>query len=163
MARWLAMTLMCVLAAVAALPAHAQHKTYTYRAVTRDTWPHSSTNTVRNPDEDEFPDDPDTDRNVERKRYTYTPVHRDRHRYSPYRYQPNMRYPSPQGHHSGVWWNVGNRLPAVYYGPMYVVDYQRYRLPIPPAGFRWVRVENDVYLVHSASGLIRDALYQLFY
>jgi Ni/Co efflux regulator RcnB len=36
-------------------------------------------------------------------------------------------------------------------------------LPEPPQGFRWVRVENDVYLVNSASGVIRDALYQMFY
>ena len=44
-----------------------------------------------------------------------------------------------------------------------MIDHARYRLPIPPVGYRWVRVENDAYLVQSASGQIRDALYQLFY
>jgi Ni/Co efflux regulator RcnB len=162
----LSVAIALVLAVAAAAPARAQHKTYYYRPVTRDAYQHSSSSThnvYRNPEEDEFPDDPETTQNPQRKRYTYTAVHRDRHLYSPYRYQPSVRYPQPQGHHSGIWWNVGNRLPSAYYAPIYVVDFRRYRLPAPPTGFRWVRVENDVYLVHSSSGLIRDAVYQLFY
>lgn len=159
MKRCLALTLVLVCVATAAEPARAQHKSYYYRPVTRDNYTHSSStaNVFRDEDKDGIDD------RKQRKRYTYTPVRRDRQRYSPYRYQPNVRYPRPEGHRSGIWWGVGNRLPSVYYGPTYVVDHQRYRLPIPPSGFRWVRVENDVYLVHSASGLIRDAIYQLFY
>ena len=159
MKRCLAVSIVLMCAATAAWPALAQHKSYYYRPVTRDNFTHSSStaNVFRDEDEDGIDD------RKQRKRYTYTPVHRDRHRYSPYRYQPNVRYPRPSGHQSGIWWGVGNRLPSVYYAPMYVVDHQRYRLPVPPAGFRWVRVENDVYLVQSASGLIRDAIYQLFY
>ena len=156
MKNWLALTLVLAGSVIAAAPAHAQHKSYYYRPVTRDPTGQSSSTAHVYRDEDEAS-------TVQRKRYTYTPVHRDRHLYSPYRYQANVRYPQPQGHHAGTWWGVGSRLPATYYAPMYVVDYRRYRLPMPPAGFRWVRVENDVYLVHSASGLIRDALYQLFY
>jgi Ni/Co efflux regulator RcnB len=163
MVRWQSAVLVLVLGAGATLPALAQHKSYYYRPVTKDRFQHqSSTASVWRDDDGDGVND-NVRRVPERKRYTYTPVYRDRHLYSPYRYQPNDRYSRPDGHRSGVWWSVGNRLPAAYYAPGYVVDYRRYRLPAPPAGFRWVRVENDVYLVHSASGLIRDALYQLFY
>ena len=154
----------CLLAIAMAVPTHAlaQKKNYYYRPVTKDTYQHSSTEAWRDEDGDGVNDA--SQRTVpQRTRYTYTPVYRDRHLYSPYRYQPAMRYPQPPGHRSGSWWGVGNRLPAAYYAPKYVVDHHRYRLPQPPEGSRWVRVENDVYLVNSASGQIRDALYQLFY
>jgi len=152
------LTLLLVFAA-AAMPAHAQHKSYYYRPVTRDpNYTSSTSNVYRRSDGQEAGGE-----YKGKTRYTYTPTYRDRHLYSPYRYQANTRYPEPPGHHSGVWWGVGSRLPAAYYAPVYVVDYERYRLPPPPDGFRWVRVENDVYLVHAASGVVRDALYQIFY
>ena len=168
MVRWQSAVLLLVLGACAAGSVQAQgatKKSYYYRPVTRDNYTHSSStrNVWRDEDGDGVNDNDRTRRVPERTRYTYSPVYRDRHLYSPYRYQPNHRYPQPQGHRQGIWWNVGSRLPSVYYGPNYVVDFRRYRLPPPPSGFRWVRVENDVYLVHSASGLVRDALYQLFY
>jgi Ni/Co efflux regulator RcnB len=160
---------MLALGAIFALPASAQHaqtytkKKYYYHPVTKSTYGHqSSTGNVWRDDNGDGIND-NVDRVPERKRYTYSPVYRDRHLYSPYRYQPNTRYPQPEGHRTGVWWSVGNRLPSVYYAPGYSVDFRRYKLPMPPEGFRWIRVENDVYLVHSSSGLIRDALYQLFY
>ena len=161
--RLAAVLVVVALGAGLATPAFAQKKKYYYRPVTKDTYTHSSSTSNVFVDENlDGINDADQHLSV-RKKYTYTPVYRDRHLYSPYRYQPNVRYPEPEGHHPGVWWSVGNRLPAAYYAPGYAVDYRRYRLPPPPEGFRWVRVENDVYLVHSASGLIRDALYQLFY
>ena len=160
MKRYLVVTLLCTCAFAFAAPAVAQKKNYYYHPVTKDTFRHSSTGEVWR---DEDGDGINDARQPPRKRYTYTPHYRDRHLYSPYRYQPNTRYPQPAGHRSGSWWGVGNRLPAAYYAPSYKVDHRRYRLPEPPEGFRWVRVENDVYLVHSASGLVRDALYQLFY
>ena len=43
------------------------------------------------------------------------------------------------------------------------MDFRRYRLPPPPGGFKWVRVENDVYLAAAATGIIRDVLYEFFY
>ena len=161
--KWRSVVLVLVLGAGMALPALAQHKSYYYRPVTKESFQHSSsTNNVwRDEDGDGINDN--VRRVPERKRYTYSPVYRDRHLYSPYRYQANNRYPRPDGHRNGAWWSVGTRLPATYYAPGNAVDYRRYRLPTPPSGFRWVRVENDVYLVHSSSGVIRDALYQLFY
>ena len=157
-----AVPLLCLLlTGVAASPAMAQKKTtYYYQPVTKDSYRHSSSEPFRDEDGDGVNDATQPPRKT---RYHYTPVYRDRHLYSPYRYQSTTRYPEPPGHRSGSWWGVGNRLPAVYYGPNYVVDHHRYRLPEPPQGFRWVRVENDVYMVNSASGQIRDALYQLFY
>jgi Ni/Co efflux regulator RcnB len=152
---------LCACALAAPATALAQQKqTYYYQPVTKDTVHHSSNEAWRDEDGDGVNDA----RQVPRKtRYHYTPTYRDRHLYSPYRYQSTVRYPEPPGHRSGTWWGVGSRLPAAYYGPSYVVDHHRYRLPEPAQGFRWVRVEKDVYLVNSASGVVRDALYQLFY
>jgi Ni/Co efflux regulator RcnB len=153
----------CVLVLALAAPAHAQKKTYYYHPVTKDSFQHSSTAEAWRDEDGDGVNDATQRRVPERTRYTYTPVYRDRHLYSPYRYQPTVRYPEPPGHRSGSWWGVGSRLPSVYYAPKYVIDYRRYRLPPPLDGQRWIRVENDVYLVNSASGQIRDALYQLFY
>ena len=154
---------LCLCALALAMPAAAQYKkkTYYYHPVTKETFRHSSTAEVwRDEDGDGVNDATQPPR---RKVYTYTPHYRDRNLYSPYRYQPNTRYTPPPGERGGSWWGVGSRLPSAYYAPNYVVDYRRYRLPVPQDGYRWVRVENDVYLVHSASGTIRDALYALFY
>jgi Ni/Co efflux regulator RcnB len=158
-----AASLWCLLACAFVAPAHAQgahKKTYYYHPVTKETITRSSQEPFRDENGDGVND---ASQSRTKTRYTYTPNYRDRHLYSPYRYQSKTRYPEPAGHRSGSWWGVGNRLPAVYYGPSYLVDHHRYRLPEPPQGFRWVRVENDVYLVNSASGVIRDALYQMFY
>ena len=157
-----AVPLLCLLACVAA-PATAlaqQKKTYYYQPVTKESFRHSSQQPFRDEDGDGVNDATQPPRKT---RYHYTPVYRDRHLYSPYRYQATARYPEPPGHQSGSWWGVGSRMPAAYYAPNYVVDHHRYRLPEPQKGYRWVRVENDVYLVNSASGQIRDALYQMFY
>ena len=152
----------CLLALAFAAPAFAQKKSYYYQPVTKESVQRSSAEPWRDENGDGVNDA--AQRIVpQRTRYGYTPVYRDRHLYSPFRYQPSVRYPQPPGHHSGSWWGVGSRLPAVYYAPTYVVDHQRSRLPPPAPGQRWIRVENDVYLVNSASGQIRDALYQLFY
>ena len=59
---------------------------------------------------------------------------------------------------------MGYYLPSsYYYNSGYYVDYGYYRLPPPPRGYRWIRVDNDVLLVAISSGLIRDILYGLFY
>ena len=132
----------------------AQHMSYYYyKPATREPTPRG--------------EQVDKDRNTytpnQRKQYSYTPIRREAHRYAPYRYRAAVRYASPAGHTAGIWWGVGNRLPASYLASVYAIDFRRYRLPPPPAGYRWVRVENDVYLVATGSGYIRDALYQLFY
>lgn len=55
------------------------------------------------------------------------------------------------------------RLPAGYWGNAYYVDYVPYGLAPPPAGYRWNRVGNDVYLVSVRDGLIAEAIYSLFH
>lgn len=54
----------------------------------------------------------------------------------------------------------GQRAPAVYLQPRYYVqDYRTYRLSAPPRGYRWVRPDNDRYLlVEVATGLISQVL-----
>jgi Ni/Co efflux regulator RcnB len=84
------------------------------------------------------------------------------HWYPQYRYRAPVRYVYPRGYRS-YQWRVGSRLPSNYYGSNYYVDYNAYRLPPPPYGYNWVRVDRDVVLVSIASGLIRDILYGLYY
>ena len=80
-----------------------------------------------------------------------------------YRYRAPTRYIYPTGYHP-YRWSVGYRMPYSYYSPrQYWVDYRAYRLPPPPYGYTWVRVDRDVVLVELASGLIRDVLFGLFY
>lgn len=87
---------------------------------------------------------------------------RDQRRHASYRYRAPHRYVYPRGYRHYDW-RVGYYLPAPYYSSYYYVDYGYYRLPPPPRGYRWIRVDNDVYLVAIGSGLIRDILYGLFY
>ena len=72
-------------------------------------------------------------------------------------------YVAPTGYHY-TRYVAGTNLPSGYYGdPYYINDYQTYYLPPPPDGYRWTRVGNDVYLVETTDGKIRDAVYDLFH
>jgi Ni/Co efflux regulator RcnB len=42
-----------------------------------------------------------------------------------------------------------------------VTDYNRYNLPVPPAGYQWVREGNDVYLTQTRTGLIANVIADL--
>ena len=56
-------------------------------------------------------------------------------------------------------WSRGQRLPAQYISTAYyVTDYRRYDLPPPPPAYRYVYVEERVYLVDPRTQLIRDVL-----
>jgi Ni/Co efflux regulator RcnB len=60
-------------------------------------------------------------------------------------------------------WRRGERLSPAYYAPSYVVrDYYDYRLPAPPYGCRWIRVDNNVVLAAVATGLVLDVVYNVF-
>jgi Ni/Co efflux regulator RcnB len=72
------------------------------------------------------------------------------------------RYVAPRGYRY-VRYSYGQRLPAGYWGGSYYVDYAPYGLAPPPRGYRWNRVGNDVYLVAISSGLIAEAVYNLFH
>lgn len=162
MKAWLGMSAAALLCAGLAVPAAAQHSGYTY-----DKHTYNSA-TRNNNDESKSSNDRDDYsegyRSTERRRYVYTPTRRnpDKNRYSPYRYRPTVRYAYPHGYQAG-YWDIGTQLPPGYFSPDYYVDYRRFRLRQPPEGYEWVRVERDVYLVSIGTGLIRDALYELFY
>ncbi|MEO8364783.1 MAG: RcnB family protein [Pseudoxanthomonas sp.] len=54
----------------------------------------------------------------------------------------------------------GDYVPMTYWEPRYYVnDYRSYRLAPPPRGYRWVRPQDDRYLlVEITTGLISQAL-----
>ena len=79
-----------------------------------------------------------------------------------YRYRAPVRYVYPRGY-APYQWRVGHRLPRHYYERHYYVDYRAYRLPPPPYGYHWVRVDRDVVLVAIGTGLILDVFYGLFH
>lgn len=84
------------------------------------------------------------------------------HWYPQYRYHAPVRYVYPRGYRS-YHWRAGHRLPPSYYHRHYYVDYRYYRLPPPPYGYHWVRVDRDVVLVALATGVILDAIYGLYH
>lgn len=78
------------------------------------------------------------------------------------RYRAPIRYVAPRGYYS-YRWRTGHRLPSHWYGSPYYVDHRYYNLAAPPYGHRWVRVDNDVFLVALTSGLITYALHDIFH
>lgn len=73
------------------------------------------------------------------------------------------RYVPPRGYNNRRWVR-GERLPRAYYGRPYIVyGYRSYNLYDPPRGYRWVRVRNDVFLTAIATGILLDAVYNLYY
>ena len=59
--------------------------------------------------------------------------------------------------HAKKIWGKGQHLPPEY-RDVYFQDWERYDLGPAPAGYRWVRVERDAYLVEVTSGLIAQAM-----
>ncbi len=80
----------------------------------------------------------------------------DNRRYSNRRYdnRPVVIYRNDHRRYGHQRWRRGYR----YSGPTYVVrDYGHYRLRQPPRGYRWVRADNNDYLlVALATGIILD-------
>jgi Ni/Co efflux regulator RcnB len=72
------------------------------------------------------------------------------------------RYMAPRNY-SYRQYQVGSRLPMGYYGSSHYVSSSPYGLQQPPRGYRWNRVGNDVYLVNTTNGVIRNVIYSLFY
>ena len=64
----------------------------------------------------------------------------------------------PPGQYKKMY-NRGQRLPTTYITQRYYVnDPQTYRLRTPPAGYRWVRVDDQYYLAQTRSGLISEVV-----
>jgi len=87
--------------------------------------------------------------------------HDSRHReVTRYRTVTYRRPPGYQVRH----WDRGHTLPASYRSSYYVVnDYQRYQLYAPRRDQRWVRVDNDAFLIQASTGLINVRVGNLFY
>lgn len=86
----------------------------------------------------------------------------DNRYYAKKRFRNTITYVAPRGYRPARY-IVGNRLPDGYYSPNYDVNYNSYQLAAPPQGYKWVRVGNDVYMVQTRDGMVRDIIYSLFY
>jgi Ni/Co efflux regulator RcnB len=99
-------------------------------------------------------------RRVERPRYdrrNYPSVYRLDRRFNGPRYRP------PSGFYVRSW-GYGDILPRTWYGPQYRIDdWWSYDLPIPPIGYDWVRVGDDVLLVDTFTGRVVQVIYDAFW
>jgi Ni/Co efflux regulator RcnB len=60
-------------------------------------------------------------------------------------------------------WHYGEILPAVYWAPEYLIaDYWLFSLEVPPAGYEWVRDDDDALLVNTGNGEILQVEYGVF-
>ena len=60
-------------------------------------------------------------------------------------------------------WNRGDRLPPSYRADRYRIhNYSAYRLPPPPRGYYYTRVDNDVVLTAAATGIIASVIVGMF-
>jgi Ni/Co efflux regulator RcnB len=72
-------------------------------------------------------------------------------------------YHPPRGYYEHRW-RRGDRLPRAYYARPYIVyGYRGYHLYNPPRGSHWIRVRNNVFLTASATGVVLDVVYNLYY
>ena len=87
-------------------------------------------------------------------------------------YRRNFR--APQRWHWGVYtrppgwfyrrWTYGMILPALFWTRNFWIDsWWEFDLPIPPYGYRWVRVDNDALLINTATGEVLQVQYDAFY
>jgi hypothetical protein len=71
---------------------------------------------------------------------------------------PGHPHGMPPGQAKKIW-RRGEYLPAAYVAPRYyMTDYRRYDLPPPPPRYRYVYVEDRVYVVDPTTRLVRDVL-----
>lgn len=60
-------------------------------------------------------------------------------------------------------WAYGQTLPRAYFAPEYVLaDYWLFALEVPPAGYEWVRDDDDALLVNIGTGEILQVQYSVF-
>ncbi len=70
-------------------------------------------------------------------------------------------------HPPGGWvpthWAFGQILPRAYWAPEYhIADYWLFGLELPPAGYEWVRDDDDAILVNVDNGEILQVEYGIF-
>lgn len=60
-------------------------------------------------------------------------------------------------------WAYGQILPRAYWGPQYLIgDYWLFALEVPPAGYEWVRDDDDALLINTETGEILQVEYGVF-
>ena len=100
------------------------------------------------------------DRQPQRPRFDrqyYGHNYRSQQRYRGYAYRP------PSGFYIRSW-SYGDLLPRSWWGPQYRLnDWWSYGLPIPPIGYEYVRVGDDVLLVDMFSGRVVQVIYDVFW
>ena len=104
----------------------------------------------------------------------FQPGGRDRPHYDP-RYYPRVMDLGQRYHwFGGGWrpqrgfyyhrWIYGEFLPFGWYDQSYWVgNYWDYGLPVPPFGYNWVRVGDDVLLINLQTGFVAEVIYGVFY
>ena len=164
MNKLLTLTSALLLAGATAMPAFAQEhghdKDRSHHDDSRDKGGHDDRGDGGRRSDGQWDNNGRDDR-TDKERYGHG-GHDNRRYYAPRQYRYKVRYVQPRGYRYNRW-NVGARLPNGYYGSSYYVDYRPYGLAPPPRGYRWVRVDRDVYLVAVGTGLVRDIMYGLFY
>jgi Ni/Co efflux regulator RcnB len=76
-----------------------------------------------------------------------------------FRIGPYVRPPGWVAHH----WVYGQILPPAYWAAEYLIgDYWLFGLQVPPAGYEWVRDDDDAILVNTTTGEILQVDYGVF-
>ncbi|WP_421935082.1 RcnB family protein [Phenylobacterium sp.] len=87
----------------------------------------------------------------------YGQTYRSHQRYRGYAYRP------PSGFYIRSW-SYGDMLPRPWWSSQYRLnDWWSYGLPIPPIGYEYVRVGDDVLLVDMFSGRVVQVIYDVFW
>jgi Ni/Co efflux regulator RcnB len=106
------------------------------------------------------PHDHDQDHHDDRHQMTGHHAMHDEHAHGRFM---TGHYVRPHGYHMHSW-RRGERLPPAYRGSAYVIpDPVVYRLRAPPAGYYWVRVDNNAVLAAVATGVVVDVAVNLFH
>lgn len=95
--------------------------------------------------------------NYDQRRYPRYVTPQQRYRWRGSIYRPPVGFYSYR-------WQFGQTLPWNWYTPNYYLnDWWSYGLPMPPAGYEWVRLGDDAALIDVFSGRIYQVVYNLFW
>jgi Ni/Co efflux regulator RcnB len=110
-----------------------------------------------------FADPPrDHDRGHHEDRHEMADQHAMHDEHAHGRFMMERHYVRPHGYYRHSW-RRGDRLPPGYRASAYVIpDPVVYRLRPPPAGYYWVRVDNNAVLAAVATGVVVDVAVNLF-
>lgn len=60
-------------------------------------------------------------------------------------------------------WAYGEQLPRPFYVSRYwIAEYTQLGLTVPPGGYVWVRVDSDALMINMDSGIVLQAVYNIF-